>query len=252
MSGVALIIPSRLGSTRLARKALADIDGQPMVVRVAQRAALVRGVSRILVATDSEEIVRACAQAGFEARMTPTTLQSGTDRVAYLAKSLTEKVIINLQGDEPVVPPQAVEAAMDPVLLRGCKMGSVMTPFRAIEEVQQSSNVKVITDKENNAIYFSRYGIPYRQNPVSDDELLKSENFGKHLGIYVYQREFLLEFSTWQATLIERCESLEQLRAIYFGVKIGMGRSVRGSQSVDTAEDLEKARAIFIEEKKNG
>lgn len=247
MSNVALIIPARLGSTRLARKALADIEGQPMVVRVAEQASKVRGISRILIATDSEEIIRAVKKAGFEGRMTPESLKSGTDRVAYVAKDLSEEVIVNLQGDEPVCPPQAVEAAMVPVLQRGCKMGSVFTPFHSIEEVNESSNVKVITDQNGDAIYFSRYGIPYRQNPISDDEILESPNFGKHLGIYVYQRDFLLEFSTWEPTLIERAESLEQLRAIYRGIKIGMGKSVRGSQSVDTESDLKKAIEIFRE-----
>lgn len=248
MSNVALIIPARLGSTRLARKALADIEGQPMVVRVAQQASKVRGVSRILIATDSDEIIHAVKAAGFEAKMTPESLKSGTDRVAYVAKDLSEKIIINLQGDEPVCPPEAVEAAMLPVIQRGCLMGSVMTPFHEIQDVQESSNVKVITDAEQNAIYFSRYGIPYRQNAISDEEILKSPHFGKHLGIYVYQKDFLLQFSQWEPTLIERAESLEQLRALYRGVKIGMGRSVRGSQSVDTQSDLEKARQIFREQ----
>lgn len=251
MSNVALIIPARLGSTRLARKALADIEGQPMVIRVAQQAAKVRGISRIIVATDAEEILQVVKQAGFEARLTPESLKSGTDRVAYVAKDLAEEVIVNLQGDEPVCPPQAVEAAMDPVLLKGCLMGSVFTPFHSIEEIQEPSNVKVITDAKDHAIYFSRYGIPFRQNPISDDEILKSPNFGKHLGIYVYQRKFLLEFSTWEPTLIERAESLEQLRALFRGVKIGMGRSVRGSQSVDTQSDLDKARQIFREQNTN-
>lgn len=247
MSNVALIIPARLGSTRLARKALADIEGQPMVVRVAQQASKVRGVSRIYVATDSDEIVQAAKSAGFEAILTPEELKSGTDRVAYVAKNLSEKFIINLQGDEPVCPPEAVEAAMEPVILRGALMGSVMTPFHDIQELKDPSNVKVITDKDRNAIYFSRHAIPFRQNPITDEELLRSEHFGKHLGIYVYQKDFLLQFSKWEPALIERSESLEQLRALYRGVKIGMGISQRGSQSVDTQSDLEKARKIFRE-----
>src|SRR5262249_43414535 len=153
---IALVIPSRMGSTRLARKALADIEGQPMVVRVAERAAKVRNVSRVIVATDADEIVQACAKAGFEARMTPESLNSGTERVAYVAKDLREDVIINLQGDEPVMNPLSVEAAIDPVVKRGCLMGSAFTHFQDMQEVMSPSNVKVITDKSGDAIYFSR------------------------------------------------------------------------------------------------
>ena len=249
MSEVALVIPARLGSTRLARKALADIEGQPMVVRVAERAARVKNISRILVATDSEEIVSAVKKAGFEARMTPA-LNSGTERVAHVARDLSEKIIVNLQGDEPVMAPQAIEAALDPVRVRGCRMGSAFTPFHSWDEVVEPSNVKVLTDTEGNAIYFSRYAIPFRQNAISDDEILQDPFFGKHLGIYCYQRDFLLEFPTWEQPVIERAESLEQLRALHRGVKIGMGRTAFGGHSVDTAADLKKVREIFKAERK--
>ncbi|HEY8278877.1 MAG TPA: 3-deoxy-manno-octulosonate cytidylyltransferase [Bdellovibrionota bacterium] len=249
MSKVALVIPARLGSTRLARKALADIEGQPMVVRVAERAAKARNVSRILVATDSEEIVNLVKKAGFEARMTPESLNSGTERVAYVAKELSEEVIVNLQGDEPVMHPLCIEAALEPVLKRNCRMGSAYTPFKSWREVQSPACVKVIVDKEGDAIFFSRYAIPYRQNPLSDDEIVKDPHFGKHLGIYVYRRDFLLTYPSLEVPMIERSESLEQLRALHHGVKIGMGRTNYGSQSVDTAEDLELARSIFREQK---
>ncbi len=248
MSKVALVIPARMGSTRLARKALADIEGQPMVVRVAERAAKVRGVQKVIVATDSDEILQVVKKAGFEARMTPLELASGTERVAYVARDLSEDVIVNLQGDEPVVHPLSVEAAMEPVLKRGSKMGSAYTFFRSMQEATSPSNVKVLTDLEGDAIYFSRYAIPFRQNSVSDEEILKDQHFGKHLGIYVYQRDFLLKYGSLEVPLMERCESLEQLRALYNGVKIGMGRTNYGGQSVDTAEDLELARKIFREE----
>ncbi len=248
MSKVALVIPARMGSTRLARKALADIEGQPMIVRVAERAAKVRNIHRIIVATDSEEIVKAVAKAGFEARMTPESLNSGTERVAFVAKELSEDIVVNLQGDEPVIHPFAVEAAMEPVLGRGCLMGSAFTFFRSLQEVSLPSNVKVITDREGNAIFFSRYAIPFRQNAVADADILGDPHFGKHLGIYVYRRDFLLKYPGLPVPLIERCESLEQLRALHHGVKIGMGRTEFGSQSVDTAEDLELARGIFREQ----
>lgn len=219
-----------------------------MVVRVAERGAQVRGVSRVLVATDSEEIASAVKKAGFEARLTPESLASGTERVAFVAKDLSEDVIVNLQGDEPVMSPLSVEAALEPVMKRGCRMGSAFTPFRSLDEVASPSQVKVVTDREGNAIYFSRYAIPFRQNALADDAILRDPHFGKHLGIYVYERDFLLSYGSLEVPMIERCESLEQLRALHHGVKIGMGRTNFGSQAVDTAEDLELARAIFREQ----
>ena len=249
MSNV-VVIPARLGSTRLSRKALADIEGSPMVVRVAERAAKASGVSRIIVATDSEEILTLVKRAGFEAQMTPESLRSGTDRVAYIAKDLKESVIINLQGDEPVFPILGIEVALSKVIHDGAVMGSAFTPFTSISEMFSPSNVKVITDQDQNAIYFSRSPIPFRQNPVPDEELLKQPHFGKHMGIYVYQRDFLLKFSSWEPCFLEQAESLEQLRAVYRGIKIGMGFSPEGSQSVDTAEDLESARRMYREQSK--
>lgn len=222
-----------------------------MVVRVAERASRVRNVNRILVATDSEEIVAVVKRAGFEAHLTPE-FNSGTERVAYVAKDLREKIIVNLQGDVPVIAPEAVEAAIDPVRIRGCRMGSAFTAFRDWDEVLQPGNVKVLVDSESNAIYFSRYAIPFRQNALSDEEILKDPAFGKHLGIYSFQREFLLEFPKLPPPMIERAESLEQLRALHHGVRIGMGRTAFGGQSVDTAEDLEKARDIFRNRGSNG
>ena len=247
MSSIALVIPARLGSTRLSRKALADIEGQPMVVRVAERATQVPGLSRIIIATDSEEIAAVVRGRGFEAQLSPAELKSGTDRVAFVAKDLRETIIVNLQGDEPVVPPEAISAAIEPVNSGRTVMGSVMTRFLDFADFQSPSAVKVITDQDRNAIVFSRQTIPFRQNPVSDEEFLRNPYLGKHMGIYVYERDFLLKFAAWSPIFWEQVESLEQLRALFHGVKIGMGFSKKGSQSVDTAEDLDKARTIFRE-----
>ena len=121
--------------------------------------------------------------------------------------------------------------------------------FRSkMEEILPPSSVKVLTDKNGDAIFFSRFAIPFRQNPVGDEDFLKNPFFGKHLGIYVYQKDFLLKYPSLEVPLIERCESLEQLRALHHGIKIGMGKTGFGSQSVDTAEDLELARKAFREQ----
>ena len=168
-----------------------------------------------------------------------------------MARHLSEHIVINLQGDEPVMNPLSVEAALQPVL-NGRLMGSAYTFFRSWEEVQQPSNVKVLVDKSGDAITFSRYPIPFRQNAVPDSDVMKDPSFGKHLGIYVYERKFLLTYGSLDVPLMERCESLEQLRALHNGVKIGMGRTNFASQAVDTAEDLEKARAAYRAQETNG
>lgn len=253
MSDIALVIPARLGSTRLHRKALADIEGQPMVVRVAQQAAKVSQIQRVLVATDSQEIVDAVNNAGFQCMMTPAELNSGTERVAWVAKDLKEKIIINLQGDEPVMQPDTIAAAVAAISESDAPMGSVFTKFESIEEAQNPSCVKVLMNQRFEAIYFSRHLIPFRQNKISDDEILNHPYWGKHMGIYSYQKDFLLRFPSLSPSLAERAESLEQLRALHHGHKISLRSSEFGSQSVDTAEDLEAARKIFREiRSKNG
>ena len=248
MSNIALVIPARLGSTRLQRKALADIHGAPMVVRVAECAARAKGIGEIIVATDSEEIARVVRAAGFTAAMTDENLKSGTDRVAAVAATLKYPIIVTLQGDEPVMPAATIEAAIAPIVERGVLMASAFTKFANRAEYMEPSCVKVLTDHEQNAIYFSRHTIPYTQNPISDEELLNSKYLGKHLGLYAYQRDFLLRYAKMDPVLSERAESLEQLRALHNGIKIGMGFAAKGSQSVDTASDLDKARDIFYKE----
>lgn len=255
MSVIALVIPARLGSTRLPEKALADIEGQPMVVRVAQRAALVKGVSQILVATDSTKIQAAVQKAGFQAIMTDASLKSGTDRVAVAAAQLKADIIVNVQGDEPLISPKAIEAAMASVASGKTKMGSVMAPFTSLAEYNEPSNVKCIVDKNGHAIYFSRYAIPYAVKQYSEERLkadCAAGHLGRHLGIYAFTREFLLEFSKLKPVFLEEQESLEQLRALYHGIKIGMGRVECATQSVDTAEDLEKVRKLYREGKIDG
>lgn len=253
MSDIALVIPARLGSTRLHRKALADIEGQPMVVRVAQQAAKVPQIQRVLVATDSQEIADAVSKAGFQSEMTPVELNSGTERVAWVAKNLSERIIINLQGDEPVMQPDTIAAAVSAIRESDAPMGSVFTKFVSMEEAQSPSCVKVLMNQKLEAIYFSRHLIPFRQNKISDEELMAHPYWGKHMGIYSYQKDFLLRFPALSPSLAERAESLEQLRALHHGFKISLRSSLHGSQSVDTAEDLEAARKIFRETRsKNG
>jgi 3-deoxy-manno-octulosonate cytidylyltransferase (CMP-KDO synthetase) len=245
MSSVAIVIPARMNSTRLPQKAMADIEGKPMVVRVAEQARLVPGVNQIIVATDHQRIADAVTAAGFLAVMTPASLNSGSERVAFVAKTLKEEIVVNVQGDEPLIAPESIQAALHPVKEGKAPIGSVFTPFHSMRAVQEPQNVKVITDREGFALWFSRASMPFRQGMVSDEELLGADCFGKHLGVYAYRRQTLLDFASWEQDLLEKVESLEQLRALRRGVKIAMGRTAFDAQSVDTQEDLERARQLF-------
>ena len=234
---VVVIIPARLGSTRLPGKALADIGGKPMVVRVLERARSARGVGRVLVATDDNEIAEAVANAGGEARMTAAEHPSGTDRIAEVARDLDADIVVNVQGDLPFLEPTYVESAIGALEQRAGRaddivVGTLATPL--VEgEMEKSQVVKVVCDGEGRALYFSRSPIPSGT----------SEGL-RHIGLYAYRREFLLELAKMEPTVLEKQERLEQLRVLENGYGIGVAR-VEAKESmieVDTPEDLERVR----------
>ena len=234
---VVVIIPARLGSTRLPGKALADIGGKPMVVRVLERARMARGVERVLVATDDRGIAEAVANAGGEARMTAAEHPSGTDRIAEVARGLDADIVINVQGDLPFLEPDYVEAAIG-ALEQGSEhsdeivIGTLATPL--VEgEMEKSQVVKVVCDREDRALYFSRSPIP-----SGTDEGLR------HIGLYSYRREFLLELAKMEPTALEKQERLEQLRVLEngYGIRVARVEAKESMIEVDTPEDLERVR----------
>ena len=234
---VVIIIPARLGSTRLPGKALADIGGKPMVVRVLERARMARGVERVLVATDDRGIAEAVANAGGEARMTAAEHPSGTDRIAEVARGLDADIVINVQGDLPFLEPDYVEAAIG-ALEQGSEhsdeivIGTLATPL--VEgEMEKSQVVKVVCDREDRALYFSRSPIP-----SGTDEGLR------HIGLYSYRREFLLELAKMEPTALEKQERLEQLRVLEngYGIRVARVEAKESMIEVDTPEDLERVR----------
>lgn len=233
------VIPARYSSTRLPGKPLADIAGKPMIQRVYERAALATKPTEVLVATDHEAVFKAVESFNGHAMMTAPDHATGTDRLAEVARKYTDiDVIINVQGDEPLIEPSIIDElaeafATDPDL----NMATIMTPIQE-EERNNPNNVKVVTDLKGYALYFSRSLMPY---PRNDHQV----PVYKHIGIYAYRREFLLNYAAMQPTPLESTESLEQLRALENGYKIKVLKTNFSFVGVDTEEDLVKVNEIY-------
>lgn len=255
-TNVVAVIPARYDSVRLPGKALLEIAGKPMICWVVERALAATSISRALVATDDQRIVDAVKSAGFDAVMTSATHESGTDRVAEVAASLpAAKIIVNVQGDEPMLSPTTIDSAV--VALLEDQEAGIATTWERIESVAEVLNpdvVKIVVDDYQRAIYFSRAVVPYPRDAArahgSVEAALKHEpgllaSFRKHTGLYVYRRDVLLEFARWPRSALERAESLEQLRALEHGVKIKAVEASTTSIGVDTLSDLERMRRQF-------
>ncbi|MBI1756922.1 MAG: 3-deoxy-manno-octulosonate cytidylyltransferase [Fimbriimonas ginsengisoli] len=234
----AIVIPARMGSTRFPGKPLCDLHGKPMVRWVVEASMASGTADRVLVATPDEEIVSACGRFGAEAVLTRNDHETGTDRLAEVASMLDADVIVNVQGDEPLIRPASIAACARPLLDNpALQMGSVYCSA-AEEELDNPAVVKVVTDLEGFALYFSRWPIPYPRNP-------RSQPVKKHLGLYAYRRTALLAFATWPMSPLERAESLEQLRFMQHGVRIKMSSAEGSELAVDTPEQAEVVRRIL-------
>lgn len=233
------VIPARYASTRLPGKPLADICGKPMIVRVYERAKLAEKVSEVIVATDDERILQAVEKSG-KAMMTRTDHKTGTDRLAEVAEKFPDAdLIVNVQGDEPLIEPALIdELVAEFVADENLQMATVATELTDAAEIRNPNNVKVIFDGNKNALYFSRSEIPYPRNAGI-------AKVYKHIGIYAYRRNFLLEYAKMDSTPLEQTESLEQLRALENGYKIRVIISDCKFIGVDTAEDLQLVNEIY-------
>lgn len=244
-----VIIPARLASTRLPNKPLADLGGKPMVVRVAERARL-SGAARIVVATDHADIASACAAHGIEACMTSADHPSGTDRIAEVAQLLglgDDDVVVNLQGDEPLI---------DPALLAACAaridadtpMATCAHPISTPGEVFNPNVVKVVLDKNGRALYFSRATIPWDRDAFANGQQTLPDGYAplRHIGLYAYRNAFLQAYPTLAVAPLETIEALEQLRALWHGVPIAVHVTDSAPPAgVDTPEDLARVRTHY-------
>jgi len=246
-----VIIPARQASTRLPGKMLADIHGRPLLQYTYEKA-VASGAARVIVATDSHDIQTACAKFGAEVCMTSPAHLTGTDRIAEAARllKLTDDVpLVNLQGDEPGMPPEIIQQLAEALLSRpDADMTTACVPLVTIEEIFEPNIVKVVKDHLDYALYFSRAPIPWdRAHFKPRPTVLPIETaYFRHLGIYAFYNGFLQRYVSWQPSPLEKIELLEQLRALYYGAKIHL--SVFNQQppvGVDTAEDLQQVRKML-------
>ncbi len=234
----AVIIPARYASSRFPGKALVLIKNKPLILHVAEKVAQCKGIDCVAVATDDKRIFNVVKNAGHNVFMTPENLKSGTDRVAYTAKKHMKSfgVFINVQGDEPLIDKKLVENMAEE--FRKNKKTDYLTAaykMKPADDVNNPNTVKVVFDKNMNAVYFSRYAVPF----IRDKKNVKPCYY-KHIGVYGYRRKFLIDFSNLKQTYLEKAESLEQLRAIETGKKIKIIISAKDLQDVNVFEDIAK------------
>ena len=244
-----VIIPARLASTRLPNKPLADLGGKPMVVRVAEQAAL-SGASRVIVATDHEDIRAACAAHGVEACMTRSDHPSGTDRIAEVARTLNlpmDAVVVNLQGDEPLIAP-ALLAACAAQISATVPMATCAHRLHDMADAFNPNVVKVVLDKAGRALYFSRATIPWHRDGFAQSRDTVPAGYVplRHIGLYAYRNAFLQEYPTLEASPLVQLEALEQLRVLWHGhaIAVHVTNSVPAA-GVDTPEDLARVQAHY-------
>lgn len=246
----AIIIPARLSSTRLPRKPLKDICGKTMIQRVFEAASKAELVSGVYVAGDSEELLDVCRKFTDNVIMTDPAHESGTDRLGEAVRDIDCDSVINVQGDEPLIEPRLIDELAAILQSGKVPMVSAMHPIRAVSELLSPNAVKVVTDKDMNALYFSRSAIPYcrdREDIMLDGKGDIAEEYScyRHIGIYGYKKDFLIKYSQMPQTPLEKAEKLEQLRVLENGYKINMVLTDYTPVGVDTQEDLEKVRRIF-------
>lgn len=240
------IIPSRYASQRLPAKALVDIQGKPMVQHVYERAKMSRMLNDVIVATDDERIETAVKKFGGNAVMTPKDIRSGSDRIAYAARSLDADIVVNIQGDEPLINPKVIDETVQLLVDDlSAVVGTAVKKIQSIEELLTPSVVKVVLDKNCYALYFTRSLIPFVRDSAEVTDWLKHATFYKHLGIYVYRSSFLQSYAGLSPTLLEQAEKLEQLRILEHGYRIKAAVTEFDSTPVDTQEDLEKVRKLI-------
>jgi 3-deoxy-manno-octulosonate cytidylyltransferase (CMP-KDO synthetase) len=234
------IIPARLASTRLPRKILREIAGRPMLAHVVEAAQRSPQLADVIVATDSHEVFDFCGRNGWRAEMTSASHRSGTDRIWELAQRTPADVYVNVQGDEPLARPEHISALLAPMQNSAALVSTVKTPC-GVSDINNPNAVKVVTDLEGRAMYFTRATVPFDR-----DRSGEARHF-KHLGFYAYRREALEKFCAWPESELERVERLEQLRFLEHGIDIHVTETPYDTVGVDTEADLERVESILSE-----
>ncbi|MCA6965891.1 3-deoxy-manno-octulosonate cytidylyltransferase [Pectobacterium carotovorum] len=243
-----VIIPARFASSRLPGKPLADINGKPMVVHVMERA-LESGAQRVIVATDHPDVEAAVQQAGGEVCLTRADHNSGTERLAEVIERYgftDDDIIVNVQGDEPLIPSVIIRQVAENLAASKAGMATLAVPIETSEEAFNPNAVKVVTDAEGYALYFSRATIPWDREHFAQSKETIGDHFLRHIGIYAYRAGFVRRYVSWAPSQLEQIELLEQLRVLWYGEKIhvAVAKAVP-SVGVDTPEDLARVRHVM-------
>lgn len=245
---VTAIIPARFASTRFPGKPLAEILGKPMIEHVYRRTVEATTVDRVIVATDDQRIYDAVIAFGGEAAMTRADHPSGTDRLAEVASAIDAEILVNVQGDEPLIAPQMIDQAVEPLLVDAAlQMGTLCSAIESLDDYLSPNVVKLVRDAAGRALYFSRAPIPYPRDIAQENLAAQLDRLGarRHIGLYVYRRELLLRYPQMPQTPLEILESLEQLRALENGIAIYVAETTFDCHGVDTPEDLQRVCAMM-------
>jgi len=245
------IIPARYGSTRFPGKPLALINGLPMIQHVCQRVSRAAMVDRVIVATDDERIVAAVEAFDGEVMLTRSDHPTGTDRLAEVAANIDSELIVNVQGDEPLIDPRMVDQAVAPLVEnQQIQMGTLASTIDEIGDFHNQNVVKVVKRQDGMALYFSRAPIPWPRDLSSEQLAAGLPRLGllRHIGLYVYRRQLLLDYPSWPKTPLENLENLEQLRALERGVGLYVAETEFSCHGVDTPADLERVEKLLSAE----
>lgn len=246
-----IVIPARFLSSRLPGKPLLEIHGRPMILRVVDQAKKVAGFDDLCVATDDERIAAVCRSEGVDVVLTSTEHPSGTDRLSEVARIkgwASDDIIVNVQGDEPLLPAQLVKQVAQLLVDQPkCSMSTLCEPIHSLEEFQRDSIVKVVMSKHNQALYFSRATIPYDRDGAKQAEKTLHDQAFRHLGLYAYRVKLLQEYVTWDMGVLEKLESLEQLRVLENGHRIAIAVAEANlPPGVDTQADLDRLNQMDV------
>ncbi|PMG90567.1 3-deoxy-manno-octulosonate cytidylyltransferase [Vibrio breoganii] len=243
-----VIIPARYQSTRLPGKPLADICGKPMIEHV-YRQAIQAGADQVIIATDDQRVADVAAEFGGTVCMTSPDHESGTERLAEVVGKMgiaPDHIVVNVQGDEPLIPPVVIAQVADNLAASTAPMATLGVAIEDAEEAFNPNAVKVVTDNQGYALYFSRATIPWDRDQFADDKSQLNQPLMRHIGIYAYRAGFINKYINWAPSALEKIESLEQLRVLWYGEKIHVALAKQTPPpGVDTPEDLEAVRALL-------
>jgi 3-deoxy-manno-octulosonate cytidylyltransferase (CMP-KDO synthetase) len=245
------IIPARFASTRLMGKPLANIGGKPMIQHAYESASKSKLINKILIAVDDGKVAQVAKGFGAGVVETPKDIASGSDRIAYVLKTIEKglkdnDIVVNIQGDEPFIRGEMIDQAIEPLVFdKSIECSTLIKRISTVKELKSPAIVKVVFDYSNFALYFSRSVIPFVRDAVSPEQALVKGEYYKHIGLYVYRKKILLQFTKLAQTDLEKTEMLEQLRLLENGYNIKVVETEYESISVDTPEDLKRARTFY-------